>query len=69
MSTAMEELIAKQVQASTTVSLNRAVDRIADSMTEEILRDQVFRARFMKVVQAAIEKVWTDMQKDRAGQS
>jgi hypothetical protein len=52
---ALEDLIA--------LSRPRAVDRLADSMADEILRDPAVRAELIALALAAFDKVWADMRR------
>jgi hypothetical protein len=63
--TALEEMIAKQVQASMTMTVSRSADRLVDAMMEDILRDPGVRAKFVAIVLRAFERVWDDMQQER----
>lgn len=65
--TALEELVVRQVAASTVGAVNRTVDRLADSLTEEILREPEVREQLREVVLTAFRNVWSDMQRPKEG--
>ena len=60
--TPLEQLIHQQVQASTLTSLSRSAEKVADDLTQEILKDKAFRAWMRTFVQKAFEQTMTELQ-------
>jgi len=58
----LAELIIRQTQASIVTTVSRTVDRIADSLAEELLRDPVIRSELQVLVRAAFHQAWLDLQ-------
>lgn len=64
MSTYLEHLINKQVEASLVASVSRTVDTVADDMLRELLRDTQFRADMLLLIRRAFDKALSDLAHD-----
>lgn len=54
--THLERLIAAQVAATTTTTISRATEAIAESMANEIMRDPTWRAEMRALVRRAFDR-------------
>lgn len=51
--TPLQQLIQQQVAASVVTTVNRATDKIAEEMAQEILRDPAFREEMRALIRRA----------------
>lgn len=59
--TRWEELIEKQVAATVLSTVSRTVDRIADDMTAELLKDTQFRADMLKLIRRGMARTLDEL--------
>lgn len=64
--TYLEEIVQRQVATSLTATFSRTIDRIAEEMAKEIMRDPAFRAEMQTLVQQVFKQTWAEMGRDRA---
>jgi len=51
--TVLTRLVERQVSESVAAALGRAIDRVAETYTEDLLRDPAFKAEMLALLRAA----------------